>query len=355
MKTKIQVKKSVSILVVIALIFGSSLANFLISRVYAVGLITSSSIQMSDSRPGQSGTTYTAVFTPTASEIGCINIVFATNADMTGGAPSGMVNSSAAKTSIAGTGITNGNWSLTNSTPGTLSYKTATPETPSSAVTAITNTITNSTLTTIYAQIYTYTTNSCATPVDTSNVIALATVGGVTASVTVAPTISFAITDYGTAVNGSGDTAPNMVAATSSAIAFGTVAAGATKWGSQTLTISTNGAHGYTLYIRDSQSMTDANSDTIHDQTGTPSSGAAYDNVATNSNFGYTTDASAPYNFGGTSNYWAGLTQTNVAINAKTAAVNADATNIEYKIRISNVQPPGTYSTVIAYTATPSY
>jgi hypothetical protein len=356
---KINFRKTLSIATILSLISVSTLTQLLVGKAYA-GLASSASVQLGDSRPGQSDVTYTALFTPSGTTgIQCMNIVFAVNPDMTGGAPASLVTTGGAKGTISGGNLTDGQWTLYNTTNGTLQYESGSARnTNTTAITIPTTSITNTTTTLFYAQITTYTTltgHACSVPVDTSNVIALTTIGGVTASVTVAPTISFAITDNGSAVNSSGDTAGNMVPATSSAIAFGTVAAGATKWGSQTLTISTNGAHGYTLYIRDSQSMTDSNSDTIHDQTGTPTSGAAFDTTPTQSNFGYTTDAANPYDFGGTPNYWAGLTQTNVAINAKTAAVNADATNIEYKIRIGNVQPPGTYSTVIAYTATPSY
>jgi hypothetical protein len=348
---KINFRRTLSIVAILSLISVSTLTNLLFSQVYAAGLLSSASIQLGDSRPSQPEVSYTALFTPTASAIGCINIVFATNADMTGGVPSGLVSTGSAKTSIAGTGLTNGNWALTNTANGTLSYKTATPETPTSAVTVITNTVTNTSLSTFYAQINTYTTNSCATPVDSSNVIAMVTVGGVTTTVNVAPTISFSVVGYGTHVNGSTDPS-TAVAADSTTVPFGTIAAGATAWGSQTLTVSTNGAHGYTLYVRDSQSLTNPNSDTIHDQVGTPGSNADFDGSTSQSSFAYTADGNS-VTFG--SDKWAGLTQTNTAIAGRTSAYNSDATHVEYKLQVSNTQPPGVYSTVIAYTATPSY
>ena len=350
---KIFTRRLLSLITIVSIVSVSSLTNFIANQAYATGLITSSSIQLSDPRPSQSGATYTAIFTPTASAIGCVNISFYTSADMTGGVPAAMVSTSSVKVSVSGTGITGANWALTNTTNGTLTYKTATPDTPSSAVTIATSTITNTSLPTFYAQVSTFTTNSCATPVDTSNVIALATLGGYTATVTVQPTLSFSVADYGSAVNSSGDSNPKTT--TVSTIPFGTVAAGATSWGSQTLTVSTNASHGYTLYIRDTQALTEPGSNTVRDQPGTPSSGSSFDASTSQSSFGYTTDAATPYNFGGGTNKWAGVTQTNVAINAKSAAISADPTHIELKVGISNVQPPGAYSTVIAYTATPSY
>jgi hypothetical protein len=357
---RIKFRKVLSIVTIVSLVSVSTLTQLLVSKAYA-GLASSASVQMGDSRPSQSGVTYTTLFTPSGvTGIQCMNVVFAVNPDMTGGVPAALVTTSGAKGTITGGGLTDANWSLYNTgNNGTLQYESASARaTTATAITIPTTNITNTSATLFYAQITTYTTltgHDCSGTVDQSNVIALVTVGGITTTVTVAPTIAFSVADYGTAVNSSGDTAPNMVAATSSAIFFGTVAAGATKWGSQTLTVSTNGAHGYTLYTRYSGAMTDAASDTIRDQAGTPSSGNDFDASASQSSFAYTTDAASPYDFGGTANKWAGLTTSNVAINAKSNAVNSDLTHIEYKIGVSNVQPPGTYSTVIAYTATPSY
>jgi hypothetical protein len=345
--------KILSIIAVLALITASTLANLFTGKAYA-GFASSASIQLSDSRPGQAGVTYLTTFTPSGTTaIRCVQIKFASAADMTG--TPNMTNSSAAKGTFVN--LTAGSWTIDNSTQGTISYTNAAGEATSVAPTSIqTTTITNTTAATFYAQISTFTNVNCSTgPVDQSNVVALVTVGGVTATVIIAPTIAFNVANYGSAVNSSGDTAPNNVNADNAAISFGTVAAGATKWGSQTLTVSTNGVHGYTLYTRYSGEMTDAASDTIRDQSGTPSSGNDFDASASQSSFAYTTDAASPYDFGGTANKWAGLTTSNVAINAKSNAVNSDLTHIEYKIGISNVQPPGTYSTVIAYTAAPSY
>jgi hypothetical protein len=351
---KISIKKTLSFVAIFSLIF-VSISNLVISRVFA-GFASSASVQMSDSRPTEPEVTYTALFTPSDTTlIRCVKIAFNTQADMAGSSPSGMLTDTAVKGSFSN--LTAGSWTLNTATDGEIRYTNAAGENTAASPTSIaTTTIHNTSLSTFYAQISTYTNTNCSTgPVDQSNVIALVTVGGITATVVVAPTVTFDVANYGSAVNTSGDTAPTNVSTSNSAISFGTVAAGATKWGSQTLTVSTNGVHGYTLYTRYSGAMTDANGDTIRNQSGTPSSGNAFDASASQSSFAYTTDADSPYNFGGTVNRWAGLTTTNTAINANSGAIDSDVTLIEYKIGISNVQPPGTYSTVIAYTATPSY
>jgi hypothetical protein len=349
-------RKTLSIALIFSLVSLLSLTRLLISRTYASGLLSSASVQLSDSRPSQAGTTYTALYTPSGTtSIKCINIVFATAADMTGGVPAALTTTSAVKGTISGGGLTDGDWSLYNTANGTLQYESTGKTTAASATTIPTTTITNTSATAFYAQITTYadiSSHSCSTVVDQSNVIALATLAGVTTTVTVPPTISFAVANYGTAVNGSGDATP--VTTTSTTVPFGTVAAGGTAWGSQTLTVSTNGAHGYTLYVRDSQSLTNANSDTIRNQSGTPASALAFDGSTSQSSFAYTADGTGVV-FGDTPTKWAGLTQVNAAVAIRTSAINADATHVEYKVGISNIQAPGTYSTVIAYTATPSY
>jgi hypothetical protein len=295
------------------------------------------------------------MFTPAGvTSIQCINIVFAVNADMTGGVPAALTTTSGVKGTIVGGGLSNADWAIYNTVNGTIQYE-ATPAKATTAtnVTIPTTTITNTSASLFYAQITTYTTltgHNCTVPVDQSNVIALVTLAGVTTTVTVQPTLTFSVANYGSAVNGSGSS--TFVTTTSSTIPFGTVAAGATAQGSQTLTVSTNATHGYTLYVRDSQALTNPANDTIRDQPGTPTAASTFDGSATQSSFGYTADG-ANIAFG--SNKWAGVTQTNVAIASRSAAINADATHAEFKVEISNVQPPGTYSTVIAYTATPSY
>jgi hypothetical protein len=98
--------------------------------------------------------------------------------------------------------------------------------------------------------------------------------------------------------------------------------------------------------------MQNANSDTFRDQSGTPGSPAAFDGSGSQSSFGFTTD-STTVSMG--SNQWAGLTTSNTSIHTQAAAQNADAVHVEYKVHPSNTQAPGTYSTVITYTATPSY
>ena len=354
-KKVISISLSVLILIV-------SFSMYYLPQAHA-GLLSSASVELSDPRPSNAGTTYTVTYTfPGTTSIQCIDIIFggaASNISISSGpstaaAPTGMTTTSAVKTSVTGGGLTDANWSLYNTNNGVLQYEYATGSpTTATSVTITTNTITNPSVGTFYAQVATYstlTTHTCSGLVDNSNVMALATTGGVSTSVTVDPTISFSVAGTSGAING-GPTSNAIT--TASSIAFGNVAAGGSaSSAAQLLTTSTNAAHGYTIYIKDDKALTDANSDTVTDQTGTPSSPTAFTGSTSVSSFGYTTNSTT---VAMTSNNWAGLTQTNVAIDTQTAPQNAKTLSVEYQLEMKSIQPPGTYSNVITYTATPTY
>lgn len=322
-------------------------------------LITSSSVQMSDSRTSSTSVTYKVGFTfPSTTAIQCIQVKFGTTSGL-GTQPTGMTSGSGF--TLTGGGLTQGNWSNYGTNNGFLQIDASANQTPTATAATITWTgVTNtSTSGVFYAQITTYSTNTshtCSGQVDQSNVMALTTTSGITASVSVDPSISFSIANYGSAVNGSGDSSP--VTTTSTTVPFGTVAAGSTAWGSHTLTVGTNAAHGYDLYVRDTQSLTDSNSDTVRNQACVSSDCTAvgnaqsFDGSTTQSSFAYTADNSNK-SFG--SNKWLGFTTTNTDIASLTSATASDVTHVEYKVQISNAQAPGTYSTVIVYTVTPTY
>src|SRR6266568_5003839 len=310
-------KKLTAVFFILIVIFAGSFSYYVPNAQAA--LITSSSVQFSDSRPSATSVSYITGFTfPSTTAIECVQVKFATTSGM--GTPATGMTSGSAFT-LSGGGLTQGNWTNYGSTNGTTEIFAASGQTPTATAATITWTgVTNTSLSTEYAQITTYSTQSssgasCTGQVDQSTVMALVTTAGVSASVSVDPSLTFSVANYGSAVNGSGDTSP--VTTTSSTIPFGTVAAASTAWGSQTLTTSTNAAHGYSVYVRYSGQMTDANADTFRDQTGTPGSANAFDGSSSQSSFAYTADG-AGVTFG--SNQWAGLTTTNAQIATRTTA-----------------------------------
>lgn len=359
---KITKKRLAILLFIAAFTFANGFLNS--TQVANAAVLTSASIQMSNSIPSATPVTYTIGFTfPDTSSIKCIDIIFgaaASNITLTTNpattAPSGMTTTSAAIGSITGGGLTQGNYTEYNGTNGILQLEDATGHSPTATAatitfTGITNTSTNGAF---YAQVATYSalaSHACSGLVDNTNIQALQTLSGVSATVTVQPTLSLAVANDGSAVNGA--TGSNLVATTATTIPFGTVAAGTNSDGSQTLTVSTNAAHGYSLYVSDTGTMKDANSDTLADQTGTPTSAAAFGGSGTTSAFGYTADGSVTFG----SNEWAGLgnSGTQYAVETDTSAVNAQNTHVQFRVEPSNTQSPGTYSTTVIYTAVGSY
>lgn len=352
----IEKKRLVSLALILALFTLPFVVN--LQQAHAA-LITSSSVQMSDSRTSSTSVTYKVGFTfPSTTAVQCIIVKFGTTSSL-GTQPTAMT--SASGFTLTGGGLTQGNWSNFGTNNGFLQIDAATNQTPTATATTITWTgVTNtSTSGVFYAQVTTYSTNTshtCTGQVDQSNVMALTTTAGITASVTVDPSVSFSVANYGSAVNGSGDTSP--VTTTSTTVPFGTVAAGSTAWGSHTLTVGTNASHGYDLYVRDTQSLTDSNSDTVRNQACTSSdcttiaNATSFDGSTSQSSFAYTAD-NANKSFG--SNKWLGFTTTNTDIASLTTSTASDVTHVEYKVEISNAQAPGTYSSVIVYTITPTY
>jgi hypothetical protein len=343
---KFNPKKILSISLTLVLIL-LSFAFYLPQKANA--LLSSASIVTSDPRASQTGVTYTVTFTPSVTtNLQCIQVKFANDVSMAVAA-TGMT--SASGFSVSGGGLVQGNWANYGTVNGTLQIDAGSNQTPTATPITITWTgVTNTSRSSEVALINTYATNTghtCSGSVEQSNYMTVITTAGVVADVTVDPTLTFSVVNYGSAVNGSGDTSP--VTTTNATVPFGVVAAGATSWGSQTLTVSTNADHGYNLYVRDTQPLTNANSDTIADTTGTNTSPAAF----TANTFGYTVDHASATQF--TSNTWAKLDTTNRTIAAVTNPISLDVTHIQYKVGISNVQQPGTYSTIITYTVAPTY
>jgi hypothetical protein len=357
-------KKRLAILLFIA---AFTLANSFLhsTQVADAAILSSATIQMSNDQPSATPVTYTVGVTfPDTTSIKCIDIIFGAAASditltanpSTSGAPAAMTTTSAALGTVSGV-LTGSNYTMYNTNNDVVQVEDATGHAPSSAstatinITGITNTSTNGAF---YAQVATYSslaTHVCSGLVDNTNIQALQTLSGVSATVTVQPTLSLAVADYGSAVNGA--TGSSFVTTTATTIPFGTVAAGANKDGSQSLTVGTNAAHGYSLYVSDTGTMKDPNNDTLADQTGTPGSAASFGGSGTTSAFGYTADGSVSFG----SNQWAGLgnSGTQYAVNTNASATSSQVTHVQFRVEPSNTQAPGTYATTIVYTAVGSY
>lgn len=298
----------------------------------------------------------------TLSTIKCIQLVFSTAA--TGGTipPTGMTTTSAVYSAGSSDYVPDvQTWTANATGNGTVKITNATGEIPGSATagTVVLTGITNgSTVDTGYfVQFSTYNNVDCATtPVD-SGVGTFIFTTGQDVSVTVDPSLSFAI-----ALVGSGQTvngATTTVASTTSTVPFGTVTSSANSIAAHDLTVTTNAGSGYTVYTRYTQAPT-SGVNSIDDWTGTNTTPTTFSAAGTEA-FGYTTNdatlgtgTAARFTSGGPK--WAKFTTSNLEIAYSAAGVTSETTRVGYEVGISGTTPAGTYnnSTVI-YTATPAY
>jgi hypothetical protein len=320
---------------------------------HAAGL-TGVSNQVTDSRPGISAVNYITKWTfPGTTAIGCMQIQFADDTS-TPTLPTGMHTNAATKVSITGGGLTTGNWTLTNTTDGTLKYTHTTSNEVTSTGTPViitTGNITNPTSAgVIYAIINTYTGNNCSTgPTDTAT-IAFSIISGQLLSVTVDPSLSFSVTGVASSqtINGVTTTATS----TSSTIPLDNVNPTHNAIAAQKLTVSTNATNGYTVYASYSGTLRDGSSHTIADWTD-PNSLPTAGFTTGSSHFGYSTDDTNLSRF--QTDKWAKFETWGYEVAKNSGKVDTDENNILYQVGVGATQEAGLYTTTIILTATPSY
>jgi hypothetical protein len=357
-KTKAYFAFTLAILLVL-----TSFTTLLINRAEAVGQLSSASIALSNGIPSANAVGYTIGFKWAASyTVKCVKVSYWTTATGTT-EPTGMNTVNAAKGTVTGTGLTNANWSLYSTNEGIPQFENSTGDSVTSgnaAVFPMTNITNPNSAATFYAQIDTYdtlSTHTCSGAKDTIT-LAWATTNGVTASVTVDPSLSFSVDAVADSESVNSDT--TTVTTTSTTIPFGTVAGNTVGIGAHDLTVSTNAAGGYTVYASYSAALTDGASHTIADASGTNGSPATFTNSTTTSAFGYTTESTSlsgsASRFSGTKYAKFTTVGAEIAGNAASPApVASDTTRVGYKVAISNVQAPGTYTTTVGLVATPTY
>lgn len=138
-------------------------------------------------------------------------------------------------------------------------------------------------------------------------------------------------------------------------------AGGVVSSASDTVTVNTNNASGYTLTLADADTNTDlvSGSDTITAHAGTFASPTALANgtwgyrIVGAGGFGGTAYAGESNNVSSTST-WAGVPSSASPTTIKTTASSAtnDTTTVWYGTRVSSSQPNGTYTDTVTYTAT---
>jgi trimeric autotransporter adhesin len=321
--------------------------------------LSSTSVGLSDSRPSQTSQyTITSSGFNTGQTIGCIELDIGTASDGTGSV-SGLDTSGS--TFVSQSITASGTWTVSNAQSAShkLRLTNSTPVAPQSgSQTAVWGAVVNGSTadTGYFGVITTYTTNSCATPVDTTTVQFIYT-NGQSVSLSVDPSIAFTVagTSSGASCNG----ATSNATTTATTIPLGTVTTSTNKIGVQNLTVTTNAGNGYTIYTRYTAKPT-AGSFTIDDHTGSNGTPTAFSAAGTEA-FGYTTNDSSlgtgtPTRFtssGG--NKWAAFTTSNAEIAYSAASVANETTCVGQQSGVSGTTEPGTYTTTVIYTATPVF
>jgi hypothetical protein len=347
--------KTKTISIVLSFVATIILAMFV--SLMRVDALSSSSLQLSDPRPGQTGVTYTfqsSSFT-TGTTIECIDLFLNTEVDGSGSAVGTTTSSSLLSSSL----ITAGSWSINNAVNGRLRITNATGQTPAASGNIVFGGITNSASEDTYYGVFTtYTDDTCTTPsggVDSVSV-AFVIVNGSLVSLTIDPTLTFTVQAVAVsqAVNG----ATTNTASTATGIDFqNNVTSSTNGISAHDLIVGTNATGGYSVFVRHTGDLSNG-SDTIANHTGTNALPTVFSAVGTES-WGYTTndftlDATAD-RFD--SNLWAGFTTSNglVAYNGAAPSPSPETTRVGHQVGVSSGTPAGTYQTTIIYTATSVY
>lgn len=325
--------------------------------------LTSASLSLSDSRINQTSQyTFTGSNWTTATAIGCVEVDLGTAADGTGTPTSASTASSTlVSQSITGTGT----WTVDNTQSGSqkLRATNGTPVVPQSgARTIVFGAVTNGSVanTSYFAKVTTYTSNTCATPVDTVTVQFVFT-DGQAASVSVDSTLTFSVAGItgDNVATVSGATISNALATTASTIPFGTATTASNRIAAQNLSVATNAGTGYTVFARYLDQLKNASAVAIPDlATFTNASPGAFSAAGTAA-FGYTTEdatlgTGTTTRFSG-SNKWAAMSTTNSEIIFNGAPAASETVKVGYQVGVSALTAPGTYNTTVIYTATPIY
>jgi len=332
------------------------------------GTLTPAKVTISDSRAGNTPTTYDFAFTTTVTDaIKQLNIEFCNNASGACVTPTGFVSTGATRASdnLAGTGRTD-----TFTGNGTLSTVVTTPAAQSTqAVTASYTGITNPTTanTTFFARITTYSDTGTTEIDDATVAFAILTSTSISVSASVDPTFTFSVAAANTGtVNGA---AINVTTSTATTIPFGTLSTGTTKIAAHDLSITSNSLNGYTITVKAAADppLVDAlnNIDKFTGSNATPATWSSPDGTSANVNtgfFGYTTNnatlgtgtADRFTSSGG--NKWAGPTTSPLEIAYSPVGVSTtQVTRVGWQAEVNGLQPPGSYAGTVVLVATPTY
>lgn len=332
--------------------------------------INTVSVALDNPLPAATGVNYTWTwdgYQTGASSTQCVLVKFSVNADGTGGIPSNMGLAAATLTGTWGAGTT---WTVddTLAASGVLAFNGAAAATPAAGPsTIVIGGVTNPDTAaggTYFETVTTYdtpgagNTGGCLGSVlDGATVAAWETSHGQATSVTIDPSLSLVIGTVPTATT-CGDTT-TTVATSLNTIDLGHITAiSQHAIAAQQLTVTTNAAHGYTVYVSYSGPLTgQSTSHTYADHAGTNGTPTAWAANGTEA-FGYYTDSTslsgtaARFDNAGTANWAAlGTTGDELMHNASTPGPTGDQNCVAFQASEAGNTPADLYRTVVRYNA----
>ncbi len=356
----------------IALVLIFSLLSFTVlprlNRKANAGTFTNAKLTISDSRAGNTSTTYDFAFTATVTtDIKQLTVQFCTTQSGACTTPTGMVTTGATRASdnLAGTGRTD-----TFTSNGTLTTVVTTPATQSTqAVTVSYTGITNTTTanSSFYPRITTYS-DTGSTVIDYAAVAAaVLTTTSIAVSASVDSTFTFTVAAVTSgSVNGA---TIDLADTTANSIPFGNLAIDTEEIAAHDLTVTTNSTNGYTVTLK---ALADpplvdgtANIDKFSGTNASPSTWSAPAGSSASVNtgyFGYTTNDSSLgtgtadrfTSSGG--NKWAGPTTSPLEVAYSATGVGSgETTRVGWQAEVNSLQPAGTYTGTVILVATPTY
>ncbi len=347
----------------------------LFGAAFAAGGLTNASVTLSDPRPDANAASvnYSVSWKAgTTATLQCLTYKVSTASQSgTGTVPTGFSNSAATNGTF--TGLTAANWTIDNTTNGTIKETYATGQSVSSGtqvttpIASITNP-TNASGGTWYIELKTFSDSACSTLVDTST-IGFFTTPSVLVSATIDSTLSFAVTGIAASTTYKGAFSTHASCNdTATSVSFGTPAlplsADTAYDCAQKLTTSTNGNGGYQVTVQGKQAsgdfmklVSDATK-TITNSTGTNTTPAATPGSPAEM-FGYTTNdttlSGVATRFTTADDLFAALTTTADQVAYGAAAVANDQVNVGYRLKFTGTTESGVYRGTLVYTCTPVF
>ena len=167
------------------------------------------------------------------------------------------------------------------------------------------------------------------------------------------PILTFTVSGRASACNGE----PNLLggAGGASSVSFGRIAASSSASGAQDLSVVTNAASGFTVYLRGAQASQPLRS-TNHNWTDVSASYGSPAPLGAGEQFGYTyadATASSSVTNPGSANF-VKLDGTNRAVMGSTASQSGSGC-VAFTAQTGTATPAGTYTAVVVYSAVPTY